>query len=158
MKPTVDILPVTTDPMIDNKSISSIPLHDVNMPNADLTNRRTAMRVLSWNIHDLSEKDKGPKTEDMDFMKIFDNCPIFCLQETKGNISIPDYECKNKLRKGSRSGGLCIGVHRSFAQKFKELDTECEDIQAVTVSLGTNNCGKETGNGRRRTRPTIRVI
>ena len=125
--------------MIDNKSISSIPLHDVNMPNADLTNRRTAMRVLSWNIHDLSEKDKGPKTEDMDFMKIFDNCPIFCLQETKGNISIPDYECKNKLRKGSRSGGLCIGVHRSFAQRFKELDTECEDIQAVTVSLGTNN-------------------
>ena len=44
--------------------------------------------------HDASEKDKIPKTEEINFMKIFENC----LQETKGNVSIPDYECKNKLR------------------------------------------------------------
>ena len=132
---------VTVDPMMKDKT----PLSITSTGNASTklafstkmsSTKMPRMKILSWNIHDGSEKDKGPKTNDQDFMKSFNDCVIFCLQETKGNINIPDFECKNKLRKGSRSGGLCIGVHRSVAKNFKELDTGCEDIQAVKVSLG----------------------
>ena len=83
------------------------------------------------------------KTEENEFYKILENCPIFCFQETKGNISLPNFKCDNKLRKGSRSGGLCIGVQRTFSENFKSLDTECDDIQAVQITL---NSGPDTDN------------
>ena len=68
------------------------------------------LSVLSWNIHDGMDSSYGPKTNDKDFIDVLKGCSIFCFQETKTAISIPNYRCFNKPRPDSRSGGLCIGV------------------------------------------------
>ena len=60
---------------------------------------------------------------------------IFCLQETKSEIKIPDYKCFNKLRSDSRSGGLCIGIHREYQHLVENIDTsQYPDIMAVRLS------------------------
>ena len=93
------------------------------------------LKVLSWNINDSSNGKEGRKTGDADFTRIITSCAIFCLQETKGEIFIPDYRCFNSTRKGTRSGGLCIGVHKSLSNHVMALKTESPDIQAVVISL-----------------------
>ena len=89
------------------------------------------MKILSWNIHDGMDSTEGPKTGDARFSNILEESTIFCLQETKLEINLPDFKCTNQLRKDSRSGGLCIGVHRAIAENFKKLETGCQDIQAI---------------------------
>ena len=94
------------------------------------------LKLLSWNIHDSSNGKEGKKVDEEGFLKTLTSCSIFCLQETKGEIFIPDYQCFNSLRKGTRSGGLCIGIHRSISKQIKTLKTESPDIQAVKIKLG----------------------
>ena len=89
--------------------------------------------ILSWNIHDLMTIKEGPKTEDPDFADIITKSTIFCLQETKQELFMPNYKCFNSNRPNSRSGGICIGVHRSIADHIKVLPTGCPDFQAITV-------------------------
>ena len=101
------------------------------------------LKILSWNIHDSSNGKEGKKVDENDFRMILTSCPIFCLQETKGEVFIPDYQCFNSLRKGTRSGGLCIGVHRSVSKLIKVTKTDCPDIQSVTISLGQSSDHKE---------------
>ena len=55
---------------------------------------KTPLKVLSWNIHDASTIE-GKKIEDENFIKIIRKADIFCLQETKGEIKIPNYRCFN---------------------------------------------------------------
>ena len=91
--------------------------------------------VLHWNIQDGSSVG-GPKQDDPDFLEILQGKSIFCLQETKGSISIPGYLCYNKLRDKSRSGGVCTGIAREIATRWKarEVFTGHEDILAVNLS------------------------
>ena len=93
------------------------------------------LKILSWNIHDSSNGKEGRKIDDDDFMNVLTSCPIFCLQETKGKVFIPDYKCFNSVRPGSRSGGLCIGIHRSIAGNVKLLKTGSTDIQSVSIKF-----------------------
>ena len=95
---------------------------------------RNDMSIISWNIHDGLDAREGLKTEQEDFAKILSDCSVFCLQETKREINFPNYRCFNQLRSNSRSGGLCIGVHRSLSDNVKLLKTKYEDIQAVTIT------------------------
>ena len=76
---------------------------------------------------------EGPKTEDPDFVQVLEKSTIFCLQETKQEFSLPNYKCFNSNRAGSRSGGVCIGVHRSITHQVKPVDTGCPDFQAITI-------------------------
>ena len=101
------------------------------------------LSVLSWNIHDGMDSSYGPKTADNDFVDVLKGCSIFCFQETKTAINIPNYRCFNKPRPDSRSGGLCIGVQRSLGNMAKEIETECEDIMAITLRCKS---GKESNN------------
>ena len=101
------------------------------------------LKILSWNIHDSSNGKEGKKVNDDEFRKILTSCPIFCLQETKDELFIPDYQCFNTLRKGTRSGGLCIGVHRSISKQIQIIKTDSPDIQSVKISLGQNSNHKE---------------
>lgn len=101
------------------------------------------LKILSWNIHDSSNGKEGKKVDDDEFRKTLTSCPIFCLQETKEDLFIPDYQCFNSLRKGTRSGGLCIGVHRSISKQIKTLKTGSPDIQSVTLSLRQSSDHKE---------------
>ena len=78
-------------------------------------------------------RKEGPKTDDHDFLDIITKSTIFCLQETKQEFFIPNYECFNSNRPKSRSGGICIGIHRSIASQIRVLKTECPDFQAVTM-------------------------
>jgi len=48
---------------------------------------------------------------------------------------MPDYKCFNKLRGDSRSGGLCIGIHREYQHLVKLIETNrYPDIMAVRLS------------------------
>ena len=91
--------------------------------------------ILTWNIHDIMDSAEGSKNEDRNFCNILTKSNIFCLQETKGSFSLPDYRCFNSLRKDSRSGGICIGIHRSLQDKIREVKINSPDIQAVTLRL-----------------------
>ncbi len=66
-------------------------------------------------------------------MKVLTQSTIFCLQETKQDFFLPNYECFNSNRKNSRSGGVCIGVHRSLSKEVRQVKTSCSDFQAITV-------------------------
>ena len=89
---------------------------------------------MSWNIHDIMSSTEGLKTEAEDFTKTTKSHDIFCLQETKREVVYPNYRCFNKLRQDSRSGGICIGIHRSMSEGARVLETDCDDILAVKIS------------------------
>ena len=91
------------------------------------------LSILSWNIHGNADTIEGPKNENPDVLDYLCRHHVFCLQETKMEISVPNYRCYNKNRKTSRSGGVCIGVHRSLEKCTKELKTPCSDIQAIML-------------------------
>ena len=94
-----------------------------------------SLDILSWNICDAKDKILGAKTSLQEFQTQLKDRPIFCLQETKNEIKIADYECWNKLRSDSHSGGLCIGVRKEMLDFVKIINTdEYDDIMAVTIS------------------------
>ena len=99
-----------------------------------LTNR-LGLDVLSWNINDIMDGTMGSKTNCQDFVKQLTATQIFLLQETKGEVKIPGYTCYNKLRKDSRSGGLCIGIHRQISHLVRIVSTtKYDDIMAVRLN------------------------
>jgi exonuclease III len=89
--------------------------------------------ILSWNIHDSIMSKEGPKASDQMFVNMLTQSVIFCLQETKGDFFLQNYECFNSTRPDSRSGGVCIGVHRSLSKDVKLIETGYPDFQALTV-------------------------
>ena len=90
------------------------------------------LSIVQWNIQSL-KSCSGEKTDDKHFTQILCQAGIFCLQETKSNVTLPGYRCFNKLRSSSKSGGLCIGVERDLCKRWKviEVPNDCEDILAV---------------------------
>ena len=101
--------------------------------------RKCELSIVSWNMHDAKDGSEGLKTEQDDVAKVLSNSSIFCLQETKREVNFPNYLCFNQLRSNSRSGGLCIGIHRSISENAKLLCTKYEDIQAVSVTPDPSN-------------------
>ncbi|KAL5247926.1 hypothetical protein ACHWQZ_G017182 [Mnemiopsis leidyi] len=93
------------------------------------------MNILSWNIHDASGT-QGKKVEDPDFLTIINKANIFCLQETKGEIKIPNFRCFNSNRTDSRSGGVCLGIQNDLCQHLQTLNTSkfSNDFQAFLLS------------------------
>ena len=99
------------------------------------------LKILSWNIHDASAID-GKKIEDGTFLNIINQAEIFCLQETKEDIKVPNYRCYNSLRADSRSGGVCLGIRNELVSLLKPIETTkyCSDFQAFKLAkefLGT---------------------
>ena len=107
--------------------------HKHQAPNNPLVTVCGDLPILSWNIHDSVTSKEGPKTNDNDFVQVLSQSAIFCLQETKGDVYLQNYECFNNTRPDSRSGGVCIGVHRSLSKEVKLKNTGCHDFQALTV-------------------------
>ena len=91
------------------------------------------LSILSWNVHDIMDQTLGSKTNQKEFCDITSSGTIFCLQETKSDVQMPNYMCFNKLRPSSRSGGLTIGVHRSISDLVKEIPTSYDDILAISI-------------------------
>ena len=102
------------------------------------------LNIISWNINDRRDRILGSKDTNDAFMDKLEGCHIFCLQETKGEIKIENFRCYNKLRSDSRSGGLCIGIHRDIADYLHIIDTSkySSDFQVARIS------GKLIGNSK----------
>ena len=98
--------------------------------------------LLSWNIHNISQSSSGRKTEDAEFNKILQQASLFCLQETKGNVVLDNYRCYNSLRDNTRSGGICIGIHRSLDHLIEHIPVECSDVQAIKISKNATKTGQ----------------
>lgn len=94
-----------------------------------------SMSIVSWNIHD-NRCPQGRKSDLPDFIRTINDFKIFCFQETKGEVHMEGYKCFNKNRKGSRSGGICIGIKRELQEGVSLLRTNDEDFQAVKLSKG----------------------
>ena len=73
------------------------------------------IKILNWNINDMSHSTLDFKHKLPDFTKNISECDVFCLQETKGDVKIPNFRCFNNLRPDSRSGGVCIGIRQNMA-------------------------------------------
>ena len=106
-------------------------------------NSKTLVSLLSWNIHGNADALEGPKNKNTEVLKYLERHQIFCLQETKCHFSVPNYRCFNSNRKNSKSGGVCIGIHRSLEKHITHLETECEDIQAIKISGLLRNHDKD---------------
>ena len=92
------------------------------------------LKIRCWNIQHRRCSTLGQKTELSEFAKILTASNIFCLQETKGEIILPEYKCQNKLRRPSSSGGLCIGYHRSLTPGCSNFQIpESPDIQGIKL-------------------------
>ena len=98
------------------------------------------LNILQWNIQSLNSSS-GNKTDDSQFGELLRLAGIFCLQETKGNVTLPGYRCFNKLRPNSKSGGICIGVERDLCKRWKvsQVPNECDDILAIQFWTGSNS-------------------
>ena len=96
--------------------------------------KKTRVKIVTWNINDMADKTLGDKSTQNDFLSTIGDSTIFCLQETKKKTNIPDYLCYNSNRENSRSGGVCIGVHRSLEKHTKELETGDPDILAIKIA------------------------
>ena len=73
----------------------------------------------------------------MDIPEIKDlvnNHDLFALQETKAVVNISNYACYNSNRKGTNSGGVCIGVHKSLKAGVTRVRVNTsEDIVIVKL-------------------------
>ena len=107
----------------------------INVKSKETDKKGSGLNIVSWNINDHADRIEGPKFDNPDFITILKSYDIFLLQETKGEIKIPNYKCFNRLRKGTRSGGLCTGVSQTIAKYVKCIDTKnfSQDIQAIQI-------------------------
>ena len=86
------------------------------------TRNQNILSVMSWNIRS-RDTICGNKTKEKDFNDLLNACDIFCLQETRKEIKIPNYICYNKLRPNGRGGGVCIGIKRSLSNGVTKINT-----------------------------------
>ena len=105
---------------------------------------RHALKWLCWNINHQRDKYEGVKFEIPDVKKILLNHDIFCLQETKGAVTVSGFKCFNSNRKNSNSGGVCIGIRKSLAAGVREVCSNvCEDIVIVKLKANYFNLEKD---------------
>ena len=95
---------------------------------------QNCLSIMSWNIRS-RDSATGNKANDKYFNDILNKCDIFCLQETRKDIKIPNYVCYNRLRNNSSGGGVCIGVKRCLAQGISKIDTlNKNDVLAIRLN------------------------
>ena len=105
---------------------------------------RHALKWLSWNINHQRDKYEGIKFDIPDVKKILQNHDVFCLQETKGAVTINGFKCFNSNRKNSNSGGVCIGIRKSLATGVREVcSSACEDVVIVKLKANYFNLEKD---------------
>ncbi len=98
---------------------------------------RHSIKFLCWNINHSRDKHEGAKVDIPDVRELINNHDIFALQETKGVVNLQNYCCFNSNRKGSNSGGVCIGVHKSLKNGVSRIPIRnSEDF--VVVKLRSN--------------------
>ena len=108
------------------------------------TKPRHALKWLCWNINHQRDKFEGVKFEIPEVKKILLNHDIFCLQETKGVVTVNGFKCFNSNRKNSNSGGVCIGIRKALSAGASEVSTsQCDDILIVKLKAKFFNLEKD---------------
>ena len=106
---------------------------------------RHELKLLSWNVNDIRNQHEGCKTELQDFAQILSKHDIFCLQETKHVVSLPNYRCFNSNRTDSRSGGVCIGVSKQISSGVQKVDiSPTNDIIVIKLKGSFFNLNRDT--------------
>ena len=105
---------------------------------------RHALKILSWNINHQRDKHEGTKFLIPDFKKTLELHDIVCLQETKGPVTLEGFKCYNSNRKGSSSGGVCIGIRKSISSGAKAVNTStCEDMICIKIPANIFNLDRD---------------
>ena len=109
--------------------------------NIGSTDDGVGIKILSWNINDMSHSTLDSKHKLSEFTDAIGRCDVFCLQETKENVKIPNFRCFNSIRPDSRSGGVCIGVRQEIADHSKQLKDQRLGDDIVCVKIRKNLLG-----------------
>ncbi len=106
---------------------------------------RHSLSFLSWNINHSRDKHEGAKDGIPEIHKLLLDHDLFALQETKGEVNLSNFCCFNSNRKGSNSGGVCIGVHKSLKAGVSKVHIDAtEDIIAVKLKANYFDLNKDT--------------
>ena len=104
---------------------------------------KSSLSILSWNIQS-RDGVNGNKLDDKEFVKQISNYDIFCLQECRKNIKLPNFICYNRQRPHTSGGGVCIGFSRRLTGGIKQYDTgEKVDLLAVVLDQHFFNLKKD---------------
>ena len=90
---------------------------------------RSQLQILSWNIHGAFSNidgDRYCKLSDAEFLGQTSKYLLFGLIETQHTaedvplLQLPGYKCyqvcRSKLKRGRKSGGICVYVHESISR------------------------------------------
>ena len=106
---------------------------------------RHSLKFLCWNINHSRDKLEGAKVEIPEIRKLFNSHDIFAIQETKGVVNFSNYLCFNSHRNGSKSGGVCIGVHKSLKSGVTNVPvSSSEDIIAIKLKASYFDLDRDT--------------
>ena len=97
------------------------------------------IEVISWNIHGIKDREEGLKINIPAVSDQINKHHIFCLQETKEPIKMPNYKCFNSNREDSRSGGVCTGIIKSMSHGATLVPSNHPDIVIVKLRAVTYN-------------------
>ena len=101
------------------------------------------LKILSWNIQSRNGIN-GNKLNDQSFVNLITKCDIFCLQECRKDIKIPNFICFNKQRQNSSGGGVTLGFSRRLAGGVRRYNTGNKvDLLAVVLDKTFFKCQKD---------------
>ena len=104
-----------------NKDMSSASKNIQNDQTKSPTNN---LKILSWNIQSSGKRDDS-KFDDNDFLNLFKDKDIICLQEVRKENKVPGFRTRSGLREGENSGGVSIMFKNEIASGVKKVNKYC---------------------------------
>ena len=82
------------------------------------------IKCLSWNIESINGTE-GAKTDNEHFTRILKRNDIICLQETKGEVTLPGYSSYTNLRKNVKkpSGGVVTLINNQLKHAVSKVNS-----------------------------------
>ena len=97
---------------------------------------RSELQILTWNIYGVFRNIDGErysKLSDTEFLEQTSKYLLFGLIETQhtaedvSQLQLPGYKCyqvcRSKLKRGRKSGGICVYVHESISRGVRKINT-----------------------------------
>ena len=93
---------------------------------------RRELKIMSWNINSMVSNGT-PKHHDPETMRLFNEHDIVCLQETRDDVPVPNFESFASIRLSKRSGGVAILVKQGILEGVKAIEVPNPDITALKL-------------------------
>jgi exonuclease III len=91
-----------------------------------------SLNLLTWNIQS-SNNIEGNKFEDVKFANIFNKYDIVCLQETRQDVKLSGFRSRCSIRKGQKSGGVCILFKNKFIGGIEEVLKKSKNSSDIII-------------------------